>query len=165
MLRLRQLSEEVGRIARTLATLSSEGVPARGVSRGPMLLEGYQPVEPVSDAEIDAPTIRTLIRARRLRDQYFDHELFADPAWDILLDLAAARLERAPVAVSSLCIAAAVPPTTALRWIKTLTEAGLLVRAADARDGRRVFIELSEAAAAGMSGYLRAVARLGVMLA
>ncbi|MGJ3628472.1 hypothetical protein AB5I41_18845 [Sphingomonas sp. MMS24-JH45] len=35
----------------------------------------------------------------------------------MLLDLFAAELERARVSVSSLCIAAAVAPTTALRWI------------------------------------------------
>jgi hypothetical protein len=41
-------------------------------------------------------------------------DLFADPGWDILLDLYAARQEGKQVSVSSLCIAAAVPPTTAL---------------------------------------------------
>lgn len=163
--RLRQLSEEVGRIARTLASLSSESGTRPGL-RGAPLLEGLMPGSPASGGrEIDAATIRAIIRARRLRDQFFDRELFADPAWDILLDLTAARLESTPVAVSSLCIAAAVPPTTALRWIKTLTEAGLLVRAADTRDGRRVFIELSEPAAAGMIAYLQAVARTGTLLA
>ena len=137
--RLRQLSEEVGRIARTLATLSSENGARPGL-RGAPLIEQLVPSAPATGGrEIDAAIIRAIIRARRLRDQFFDRELFADPAWDILLDLTAARLEHAPVAVSSLCIAAAVPPTTALRWIKTLTEAGLLVRAADTRDGRPVF--------------------------
>ena len=163
--RLRQLSEEVGRIARTLANLSSESVSRTGL-RGAPVLEGLMPAAPAAGGrEIDAALIRAIIRARRLRDQFFDSELFADPAWDILLDLTAARLEHTPVAVSSLCIAAAVPPTTALRWIKTLTEAGLLVRAADTRDGRRVFIELSEPAAAGMIAYLQAVARSGTLLA
>ena len=46
--------------------------------------------------------------------------------------------------MSSLCIAAAVPPTTALRWIRQLTERGLLMRQADPEDGRRIFIALSE---------------------
>jgi hypothetical protein len=44
-----------------------------------------------------------------MREQFFGPDLFADPAWDILLDLYAARLEQQRVAVSSLCIAAAVP--------------------------------------------------------
>ena len=149
--RLQQLSEEVGRIATILASLSEE--------------EAAAPPAPSSDEEDDGPSIdagkvRAIIRARRLRDQYFSAELFADPAWDMLLDLLAARLERRRVAVSSLCIAAAVPATTALRWIKTLTDHGLFVRAADPQDGRRVYIELSEPAAAGMESYLRAVQRI-----
>ena len=78
----------------------------------------------------------------------------------MLLDLMAARVEGQAVAVSSLCIAAAVPPTTALRWIKTMTELGLLVRIADPNDRRRVFIELSPRAVSAMAAYLKAMRRL-----
>ncbi|MBO9378595.1 winged helix DNA-binding protein [Sphingomonas histidinilytica] len=116
---------------------------------------GYEP--PPRPAVIDAGAIRDMIRARRLRDELFGAGLFADPAWDMLLDLMAARLERRPVAVSSLCIAAAVPATTALRWIKQLTEAGLLRRVADPDDGRRVFIELTDHAASVMEAYFTAM--------
>src|SRR3546814_19974187 len=66
----------------------------------------------------------------------------------------AARLEHKRVSVSSLCIAAAVPATTALRWIKSMTDEGLFVRRADNNDGRRIFIELSDKAAGAMSAYL-----------
>ena len=115
---------------------------------------------PVTAAqEIDATTIRSFIRARRVRDQFFRCDFFADPAWDILLDLAAARKEGRGVSVSSLCIAAAVPPTTALRWIKSLGDEGLLVRRADPTDGRRVFIALTERAAAGVDACLAAMIR------
>src|SRR5690606_9764038 len=75
---------------------------------------------------VTAQQVRDLLRARRLRDEFLPGDLFADPAWDMLLDLFAARLEQERVSVSSLCIASAVPPTTALRWIRTLTEKGLL---------------------------------------
>ena len=78
----------------------------------------------------------------------------------MLLDLMAARLEGKRVAVSSLCIAAAVPATTALRWIKALTDRGLFVREADPRDGRRVYIALSDEAARALAAYLRAVQRI-----
>ncbi len=44
--------------------------------------------------------------------------------------------------MTSLCIAAAAPPTTALRWIKVMTEKGWLVRARDPADGRRVYVGL-----------------------
>ena len=107
----------------------------------------------------DPELLRDIIRARRLRAQFFGHGLFADPAWDILLDLFAARMEGRSVAVSSLCIAAAVPATTALRWIRQLTDQALLRRVADPQDGRRVFIELTDSAVATMSAYFAALAR------
>ncbi len=113
-----------------------------------------------------APQVRALIRARRARNQYFPSDLFADPAWDILLDLTAARFEGKQVSVSSLCIAAAVPPTTALRWIKTMSDAGLLERKPDPVDGRRVFIDLADRAVEAMQSYLaRAAASPGGLIA
>ena len=91
--------------------------------------------------------------------------LFADPAWDMLLDLFAAQLERCQVSVSSLCIAAAVPPTTALRWIGTLHEAGLFERQADPSDRRRAYIGLSAKGFEAMRSYASAVKRAGLSLA
>jgi hypothetical protein len=155
--RLQQLSEEVGRIANILASLSDqEDRPAVDPEPGPGTRGASR--------RIQAGQIRAIIRARRLRDQFFKGDLFADPAWDMLLDLMAARLEQRRVAVSSLCIAAAVPPTTALRWIKTLCEQGLFVRVADSQDGRRVFIELSDATAAGLEACLRSAQRVSPLI-
>jgi len=170
---LRQLSEEVGRIARTLAMLSANERQGKAERREGDRREGERregdrrelPDRRAAQGDRQMPnitTIRAMIRARRLRDQYFSGELFADPAWDMLLDLLLARLERRTVAVSSLCIAAAVPPTTALRWIKRLTEEGIFIRTADPRDGRRVFIDLSDEAADAMATYIRAIERIGV---
>jgi hypothetical protein len=153
---LRRLSEEVSRIARTLAGLSS----AEQTSRNP----APQPLPSETPAEPSAAAVRLMLRARRLRDRFFETDLFADPAWDMLLDLLLARLERRSVAVSSLCIAASVPPTTALRWIKRLTDEGLFVRNADPRDGRRVFIDLSNVAAHALASYFEGLRRLGLAL-
>jgi hypothetical protein len=149
---LKELADEVARIAKTLATLASEdnGRNGNNGNNGNHGNGGRAPVAQTSDAGL----IRAMIRIRRLREQFFPAELFADPAWDMLLDLTAARLEGRMVAVSSLCIASAVPPTTALRWIKTLTDAKLFERVADSNDGRRVFIELTEVAETGMLAYL-----------
>jgi DNA-binding MarR family transcriptional regulator len=145
--RLRQLSDEMGRIASTLARLST----------GP----GGPAVKPVeggqSSPDVDAEAVRAVIRARRLRSRFFSEELFADPAWDMLLDLLQAEIAQLRVPVSSLCIAAAVPATTALRWIKTMTEQGLFVRRADPHDGRRVFVELAPAASQAMRRYFSQV--------
>lgn len=81
-----------------------------------------------------------------------------DPAWDMFLDLTVARVQRRPVAVSSLCIAAAEPTTTVLRWIRNLCETGLFERSDDPLDARRVYITLAEPAAA-MATYLASFAQ------
>jgi DNA-binding MarR family transcriptional regulator len=147
--RLRQLSDEMGRIAATLARLSTgPGTPAVKPS------EGTAPAPAV-----EAETVRSVIRARRLRARFFSEELFADPAWDMLLDLLQAEIAQLRVPVSSLCIAAAVPATTALRWIKTMTEQGLFVRRADPHDGRRVFVELAPSASDAMRRYFAEVVK------
>ncbi len=147
--RLRQLSDEMGRIAATLARLSTgPGSPA------------VKPSETTSPSpDVEAETVRAVIRARRLRARFFSEELFADPAWDMLLDLLQAESAQLRVPVSSLCIAAAVPATTALRWIKTMTEQGLFVRRADPHDGRRVFVELAPAASDAMRRYFADVGK------
>lgn len=143
--RLRQLSDEVGRIASTLARLST----------GPDSVPRPTELPPVAGdlPEISAEMVRTVIRARRLRSRYFDDEMFADPAWDMLLDLLQAELAQHRVPVSSLCIAAAVPATTALRWLKTMTQQGMFVRRADPHDGRRVFVELAPQASQSLRRY------------
>lgn len=140
------LSDEVSRIADQLARLAS-------MKEGPML----PAVATDRSAAETARSLREIIRKRQVRKQFFPAELFADPAWDIMLDLAAARLEGKQVSVSSLCIAADVPTTTALRWIKGMTDAGMLARRSDPGDGRRSFIDLSDEAAEAMERYIALV--------
>ncbi len=162
--RLRRLADEVSRIARTLANLSGPR-PSEGFAASALADRGLSySAEPLDEGDATLPSadeVRRMLRLRRLRDSFFDPALFADPAWDMLLDLLAARIERAQVAVSSLCIAAAVPPTTALRWIKTMTDHGLFERCADPEDGRRIFIQLSDHATAALSRYFAAAKRVG----
>lgn len=163
--RLLRLSEEVGRIAKALAELSHDGRAKpngedKRLAEAPLAFRA----EPVQSAALLAEHIRVMIRMRRLRDRFFDADLFADPAWDMLLDLMAARLEGRQVAVSSLCIAAAVPPTTALRWIRAMTDRGLFVRHSDPRDGRRVFIDLADDAATALDRWFGAIQKNGDLL-
>lgn len=101
----------------------------------------------------DPRMVRRIIRQRQMRARFFDGDLFADPAWDMLLDLTAAKAENAKVSVTSLCIASGVPPTTALRWIGQMTEGGLLQRIEDETDRRCAFITLTDKASEAMAGY------------
>lgn len=132
--RLLQLTQELGRVAGEIA------------ERSKPLAAG--------ERRVDAAFVRFLIRARQRRVTAFGPDLFADPVWDMMLDLLAARLEGRRVSTSSLCIAAGVPSTTALRWIRLLTERGLFVRVADPRDGRGVLVELSEDTAERLMAHL-----------
>lgn len=132
------LSADASRIATQLAALAELRQEATGLQR-----------------PIDAALVRRLLRARRDRARFLPADLFADPAWDMLLDLMAARLEGRQEPVSSLCIAANVPTTTALRWVRSLTDAGLIERQADPFDARRSHVRLTDAAADGVLGWLR----------
>ena len=149
--RLRQLSDEVSRIASTLARLSTTP------SDAPRPTE--QPPAAGDVPDVSAETIRTVIRARRLRSRFFEEGMFADPAWDMLLDLLQAEIAQLRVPVSSLCIAASVPATTALRWLKMMTQQGLFLRRADPHDGRRVFVELAPAASLALRRYFAEAGR------
>lgn len=116
---------------------------------------------PSDNIAINADMVRAIIKQRRMRDNFFESALFADPAWDIMLDLMAARLSGQTVSVSSLCIAAAVPATTALRWITSMTKNGMLERKSDPMDARRVFMDLSDETYIKLEAYLIKVTQSG----
>ncbi|HAD18176.1 MAG TPA: MarR family transcriptional regulator, partial [Erythrobacter sp.] len=61
------------------------------------------------------------------------------------------------VSVTSLCIAAGVPATTALRWIGQMVDADLLMRVSDPHDRRRAYIALADTTADAMASYLAEV--------
>jgi len=153
-MRLRALSAEAGRIAEALAEIANE---RDGLARRAPLRLRDAAVDFVATASPDAPSIRRMIAQRRLRDRFFEPGLFEEPEWDMLLDLMAARIEGKTVSVSSLCIAAAVPQSTALRAIGGMTAAGLFERHPDPGDARRVLMRLSDPAAAAMTRYLAAI--------
>ncbi len=102
-----------------------------------------------------ADEVKQMIAFRRRREMIFGDELFADPAWDMLLDLFLAAEKGIPICVSSLCVASACPQTTALRWIKVMEDQGLIFRLPDPLDKRRQLVELTSDATAKLSELLR----------
>ena len=141
--RLRDLSHEAARLASDLSKAAQRPVPqltaAKTVTRTP------------------AETVRLLTALNRARVRHFPEPLFAIPAWDMLLDLLAARLQGKQVAVSSLCAIVNVPNTTALRWVNGLVEAGLVERVPDPRDRRRILLEVTPAGMKRADVYLQQV--------
>ena len=104
----------------------------------------------VEDATSDPP-LKTIaqawVHALRARNATFPRALFADPAWNMLLDLYLAKCDDKEISVSSVCIAASVPATTALRWIGTLEKHGLVVSDAHPWDGRKRLVRISNTGA------------------
>lgn len=166
---LLRLSQQVEAIAQSLDRIGhnaplSPVTPSLGemkrdyrAGEGPALAGfGAARSEPGVSAALPLPDpqmVRQIIANRQARAKFFDAELFGDPAWDMLLDLTAAHAEGMQVSVTSLCIAASVPATTALRWLTQMVESGIFVRVPDPADRRRAFIGLSERAVTAMSGY------------
>jgi DNA-binding MarR family transcriptional regulator len=97
--------------------------------------------------------VRDIIYMRSERRRFLPAHLFADPAWDMLLDLYLSDIVSQRISVSSLCTASNVPATTALRWITSLQAEGLVERAGDPCDHRRYFMSLSKKGMAAMDGY------------
>jgi hypothetical protein len=156
---LLRLSEQVAQIARRLEAFDSGSESAfrfespTNKYSAPAGDGSTRLVRSVRPPLPDPRLVRQIIRQRQARARFFAGDLFADPAWDMLLDLTAARAEHTRVSVTSLCIASGVPPTTALRWIGQMVEAGLFERVEDEIDRRRRFIALTDQAADAMARY------------
>lgn len=84
-------------------------------------------------------------RIRSIRNNIFNsNEIFAEPAWDIIIDLMLNDAAGKPVSITSACIASNSPPTTALRWLTVLESNGLIARTSDHKDGRRQFVSVTD---------------------
>ena len=129
---LRRISQEASRLAESLAEITARQSLQSTMGDGRLSAEA--PPEKL---------VRDVIRLRRRRLNYFEEGVLADPAWDMLLVALHIELVHTRINVSKLCEAALVPPTTALRWLKSMEEAQLLTRREDFGDGRRFFIELT----------------------
>ncbi|MDB5714418.1 MAG: hypothetical protein JWO15_1815 [Sphingomonadales bacterium] len=85
-----------------------------------------------------------IYRSRRHREQIFKDDIFADPAWDILLDLFVKTQHGEQVNISSACHAAGVPEATALRYLKALTEKEYVERILHDSDRRSTILRLTD---------------------
>ena len=80
-------------------------------------------------------------------------DLFADPAWDILLQLYAASLGGRSLRLSDL--AASTPRSTVARWIALLEERALIACELDGFNANELRIELAPVGQTKMSALFR----------
>lgn len=109
--------------------------------------------EDVGDLELAAHA-ESLYQERRRRSRYFPEHLFAEPAWDILLDLFVNGVRSRAISITSACIAGGIPATTGLRWLGVLEREGLLVREVSADDARVTWVRLSDYGMNTMRSYI-----------
>jgi DNA-binding MarR family transcriptional regulator len=102
---------------------------------------------------VSARLVEMMWALRKDRSEQFPGMLGTDSCWDVLLALYAAHLNQHRLNISKLQIHIGIPPTTVLRSIAALAEAGLVVRTADRLDSRRVIVELSPSGVAAMNRY------------
>jgi len=96
---------------------------------------------------------RAEIAKARLRQQLAGYKA-DDICWNMLLDLYVSEAEGREISVSSACIAAMAPQTTALRKIVNLERQGLIERTPDKWDGRRIIMALSAQGRRVVGDYL-----------
>ncbi|QIK78017.1 MarR family transcriptional regulator [Sphingomonas piscis] len=140
------LKDDVNRIAERLGRLSCDNLKGSGER---------SIASPAPQVSVDA--VAAALKARRLRVRYFHKNLFADPAWDMMLELLLAELIDRRMTVSRLCASAGVPATTALRWLNNMVQQRLLVRRDDPLDARRSFVELAPDTSSSLREYFREV--------
>lgn len=87
--------------------------------------------------------IKAEIQYRNQRARALPSALLGEPAWDILLDLAAAKLENKRIQITAVGLNEGLPPTTALRWIGLLVDHDLIRRIPDDVDRRRTWLEIT----------------------
>ena len=85
---------------------------------------------------------------RRMRERLtmaaFGDGLYADPAWDMMLDLYAQTSRNMTVTVTSACYGGIAPPTTALRYLVDLEKRGIVQRFNNPTDKRSVCVRMTE---------------------
>jgi hypothetical protein len=144
-------------IASELVGISKNiGAEGLGIEPTPFMLvaeDETQPATALDDARM-AEYAERLYKERRRRSRYLPGHLFAEPAWDILLDLFVNGVRDRAISITSACIAGGIPATTGLRWLGVLEKEGLLVRGISEEDARVTWVQLSDYGMDVMRGYL-----------
>ena len=87
--------------------------------------------------------LKKLLEFRETRASHLPQEMFGDPAWLMLVELAFIERQGKLVSVSGLSINSRVSQTTALRRIQEMVDTGLIFRSVDPDDGRRSYLTVA----------------------
>ena len=88
--------------------------------------------------------ILSVLFVRRARAELIGRKLFSDPAWDLMLELYAARLGERTVCPADLALAIDTPISTTSRWITALNRRGLVETSGNPVEATVTQIQLSE---------------------
>lgn len=94
--------------------------------------------------------VLSVLASRRGREAALGRELFSDPAWDVLLELYAAKLGERRIALAELARSIDTPLSTTRRWVNALAERGLVASSPDPAEPARLWISLSAQGASAM---------------
>jgi DNA-binding MarR family transcriptional regulator len=131
-------ADELGRLIGIVSDVTRDRgcAPAEAITYIGDAVAGQRPPRSIGGF---AARLRTL-RARR--NELVGAELMRDPAWDILLDLVAAREEQRTVSTKALCHGAGVPLSTTLRYLGRLEDRRLVRRQPHPHDQRQTLVTL-----------------------
>jgi hypothetical protein len=147
--------EGVRRETRARIEAAREGLREIASRLDDLLLENSRDLEPNERPDLEFVDLaRRIYKARRLRDRCITASIFADPAWDMLLDLYIASFEDRRVRTTGACHGAQVPVTTGLRWLDKLQKNGLVSRHGSASDLRLTHVALTSLGRDQMSQFL-----------
>lgn len=93
--------------------------------------------------------------ARARHSDAFPKGVFRDRAWDIMIELFIANGEGRTLCMKDAMVIAEDSPAGSVRRVDSLEDAGLVNRAGDPDDHRRVLLSLSEAGTKAMTGFFR----------
>lgn len=110
-------------------------------------------------SEITGATVRSIIAARRIRDDHFWPSM-NEAAWTLLLELFANRLEGERRDVAGLSAATGLSLDSCLHWIDWLAGRGIVFRNGRVEAGEIELVDLTDTGADRMHDYLLAALKL-----
>lgn len=99
----------------------------------------------------------SLLRQRQQRSDYVSSTLFAEPGWDMLLELYVIENSGSSTAASALMPHSEIPKSTKARWLDHLEQLRLVRRRAHPHEPETEFVELTDEGTRQLEGYLSSI--------